>query len=100
MPYTKQKDRDALRDDIEDLQLKIIALSDGDPFGYVGHLNYAITSLALGVMPKLSYSQINAVIVVLECAKQEFYARLARPYEDRKIEENGDIPLYDYPDDI
>jgi len=28
---------------------------------------------------------------VLECVKQEFYRRRAVPYEEEKIEENGDI---------
>ena len=28
---------------------------------------------------------------VLECCKLEFYRRVAAPYEDIKIEENGDV---------
>jgi hypothetical protein len=39
----------------------------------------------------LSYKSINDVIGVLECVKQEFYRRIAVPYEDKKIEQNGDI---------
>jgi hypothetical protein len=40
---------------------------------------------------ELSYSKINEVIGVLECAKQELYRRVASPYEDSKKEANGDV---------
>jgi hypothetical protein len=38
-----------------------------------------------------NYKHINEIIGVLECAKQEFYRRVAAPYEDTKIQENGDV---------
>jgi len=59
-----------------------------------GELNFAITSLVLDYVngiPPLSYAGINEAIGALECAKLELYRRLASPYEDRKIEENGDV---------
>jgi len=59
-----------------------------------GELNFAVTSLVLDYasgVPPLSYAMINDVIGVLECAKLELYRRLASPYEDKKIEENGDV---------
>ena len=31
---------------------------------------------------------------MLECVKQEFYRRLASPYEDECISKNGDIDVY------
>ena len=31
------------------------------------------------------------LIGVLECAKLELYRRVAAPYEDDKIDENGDV---------
>jgi hypothetical protein len=37
------------------------------------------------------YRRINEVMGALECAKQEFYRRVAVPYEDKKIKENGDV---------
>lgn len=57
-----------------------------------GELNYLVTKLItkwLGKDP--SYAAINAVIGVLECAKLELYRRIAAPYEDTKIEQNGDV---------
>ena len=34
---------------------------------------------------------LNAIIGALECAKLELYRRVAAPYEDDKIIENGDV---------
>jgi hypothetical protein len=58
-----------------------------------GELNWEITSLLTNyiIHKGLSYQTINDIIGALECAKQEFYRRIAVPYEDKKIEENGDV---------
>jgi len=60
-----------------------------------GELNYVITMLVLHYINKkgISYHTYNAAIGVLECAKQELYRRWVATYEDRKIEENGDISI-------
>lgn len=39
----------------------------------------------------LSYADINEAIGALECAKLELYRRIAVPYENRKLAENGDV---------
>lgn len=39
----------------------------------------------------LSYQTINDIIGALEGAKIEFYERVAKPYERRKLKENGDV---------
>jgi len=57
-----------------------------------GHLNYVISSLAWSLFVQdPSYRRANDIIGVLEAAKLEFYRRQAAPYEDKKIEENGDL---------
>jgi hypothetical protein len=58
-----------------------------------GDLNYAITRLCDDYLnlQGLSYFTINEVIGVLECAKLELYRRIAAPYEDQKIIQNGDV---------
>jgi hypothetical protein len=58
-----------------------------------GELNYAITILCKDYLAAagLSYQHINDVLGALEGAKQEFYRRVAVPYEDGKIAENGDV---------
>lgn len=58
----------------------------------VGELNYCITRLIrdyYNVNPR--YQSINDVVGALEAAKMEFYRRVAVPYEDQKIRENGDV---------
>ena len=59
----------------------------------VGELNYLITNECAEWIKRngLSYSTINEVVGVLECAKLEFYRRIATPYEDKKMNENGDV---------
>jgi hypothetical protein len=58
-----------------------------------GELNYAITVLVDRYLKEkgVSYTNINEVIGVLECAKLELYRRIAVPYEEGKISENGDV---------
>lgn len=58
-----------------------------------GILNYQITCLLRNVVEenRLSYAVINDALGAVEGAKLEFYRRVAAPYEDNKIEENGDV---------
>lgn len=57
-----------------------------------GELNYQITCLIKKYLGEdLSYSLINDVVGALEGAKLEFYRRVAAPYEDEKIQYNGDV---------
>lgn len=57
-----------------------------------GELNYCITLLVDSYVARmgLSYAHLNAAIGALECAKLELYRRIAAPYEDRKLAENGE----------
>ena len=62
--------------------------------GGPGHLNYAITRLCdayICARGGTSYTLLNEVIGVLECAKLELYRRVAAPYEDEKRRANGDV---------
>ncbi len=59
-----------------------------------GELNYCITKMVNKYIQNtggVSYQRINEVIGVLECAKLELYRRVAAPYEDKKMVENGDV---------
>lgn len=58
-----------------------------------GELNYIITRLVHGYAQRggLNYQKINDVIGALEGAKLEFYRRVAMPYENSKIQTNGDV---------
>ena len=55
-----------------------------------GQLNYIITRILKESYP-LRYFNINRAVGVLECCKLEYYRRVAAPYEDTKIEQNGDV---------
>ena len=87
MPYIKPE----LRRELEVLTDMIDGLIIGTP----GDLNYLVTYLCKSYLKEdeLSYSAINEVIGVLECAKLEMYRRVAIPYEEDKMEQNGDVCL-------
>ena len=78
MPYVSQDVRAAL---------------DTRPPVDAGELNYVITMFCDDFLRRTGrkYANVNTVIGVLECAKQEFYRRIAAPYEDSKMQENGDV---------
>jgi len=84
MPYV---DNDA-RSDLKD---KLVYA--GRPIQNAGELNYFITKIIdeyLSIKGK-NYQNLNEVIGVLECAKLELYRRIVAPYEDVKIQQNGDV---------
>lgn len=70
--------------------------NSGNPI-HPGELNYVITKLCHKYIKAhgLSYSILNEVIGVLECAKQELYRMIAAKYEDKKRMENGAISELD-----
>jgi hypothetical protein len=80
MPYIKQMDREELERGIRKADT-------------AGELNYVFTLYSLEYIQRkgLSYQHINDVLGALDGAKLEFYRRLAAPYEDKKIAENGDV---------
>lgn len=85
MPYINEWDREQLDPDIRPAK--------------VGELNFAVTKLAIEYILRnggLSYTNVNDAIGALECAKMELYRRIAVPYEDVKIRENGDV----YPEEL
>lgn len=59
----------------------------------VGELNYRLTTICDDYLRQQgrNYANLNSVIGVLECAKLELYRRIVAPYEDTKIEKNGDV---------
>lgn len=90
MPYIKQEARNQLADPVL-----------WEPSN-AGELNYSITKLIWDYArsqqrgddeqkPGLSYRRINDVLGALEGAKLEFYRRVAVPYENAKMAENGDV---------
>jgi hypothetical protein len=101
MPYVKPEYRSALDPAIRDLAERIseIARSLPEETAFAGLLNYACTSLAVELVHarfgRLRYGVIATVTGVFKNVADEFYRRVAVPYEDLQIEKNGDLPLYE-----
>jgi len=87
MPYIKKEQRTVV-----DVQVKKLAeaIKSTGKENRAGVLNYSISSL-LKELYELRYSEVNEAVGMLECTKQEYYRRVAGPYEDIKIKENGDV---------
>jgi len=78
MPYIKDEDKTK------------VAL---DGAGTPGELNYSFTTIALDYLERKgkNYTHINDVLGALEGCKLELYRRVVVPYENGKLEENGDV---------
>ena len=87
MPYIKQEQRNLVDAKIKDLASAIKGIGKQDRAGV---LNYTVSCL-IRELYELRYSEVNEAVGALECIKQEYYRRLAAPYEDLKIKENGDV---------
>lgn len=81
MPYIVQDDR------------KLVKPTSPSKAVNPGELNFQVTMLINRFLrwKGLNYANINAAIGALECAKLELYRRIAAPYEDKKLAENGDV---------
>lgn len=90
-PYIKREDRIKWRGliDLLDAVFKTVPEERVD-----GEMNFVISTLLNRVYErdgKRCYKDFNRMMGVLSCATHEAYRRRIGPYEDIKIEENGDI---------
>ncbi len=81
MPYIKPEDQRTIAER---------PLLPEDP---VGWLTFSLVSACLDWLDgdAVGYTELNAAIGALECAKLELYRRVAVPYEDEKAVINGDV---------
>ena len=107
MPYIKQEDRKKFDKQIDKLVYILLFGNNKKPPSLgdagtltAGELNYVISSLCWQLCGhnskglkrwKINYQRMNDVIGAIEAAKLELYRRIVSPYEDEKIESNGDI---------
>lgn len=78
MPYITESDRTAIK--------------VGHSPATAGELNYVFSSVVAEYFRNgFNYQKINDVLGALEGAKLEVYRRVAAPYEDQKMKENGDV---------
>jgi len=94
MPYIKQEDRDKYDPILRELRNKIVEnckTTEEVP----GALNYCITVLILSSINKkfgkIKYHLICMIDGVLTNVGREIYRRISVKYEDKKINENGDL---------
>ncbi len=80
MPYINQSDRATYEP----------ALVQADTSG---QLNFQLTIVILEYlrMHGLRYDTCNDIVGALDNCKDEFRRRIQHPYEDKKIEQNGDV---------
>jgi hypothetical protein len=78
MPYIAEQEKDLL-----------LKRSPENP----GELNFTLTEVIKGYIHNNGecYRTYNDIIGALEGAKLELYRRKVSDYEDKKIEENGDV---------
>ncbi len=89
MPYIDKELRDKLDDAIEKLSATMFIYANEST--RAGMLNYTISKLLRQVYRKPNYRQYNEIMGLLTCVQQEYYRRLVGPYEDSKMEANGDV---------
>jgi hypothetical protein len=96
MPYIKENRREKLDKCIKAMTdcLCNMRQNTDSVEEILGDLNYVISRILAQLMGRVSYNKIAMITGVLENIKQEFYRRVAQPYEDKKILENGDIKEY------
>lgn len=88
MPYIKEEKRQELEPVLQQLGLKLMNESSGV-------WNYAITALIRRWFASFTiagrYEDFERVNGLLESIKLEFWRRMMVPYEEVKIEQNGDV---------
>lgn len=57
-----------------------------------GDLCYCVYKMMKGLSDNdPNFKNMSSLIAEIESAKLEFYRKVVAPYEDKKIEENGDV---------
>ena len=82
MPYVSPAARSTLE--------KITKAIEEKPPLNAGELQYLI-AVMIKSMDTSRYQNMNDIMGALAGAQMEFYRRTVVPYEDKKIEENGDV---------
>jgi hypothetical protein len=100
MPYISPDHRQTLNPLIDRLALQIVheAQAMGYDAAFAGLLNYTCTRLALKVVRQrfgaMRYWLIAILTGTFKNIADEFYRRIAVPYENRQIEKSGDVDLF------
>ena len=91
MPYITQDKRRPLDEHLVEMAeiIRDSHTKDGDRNG---QMNYSVSQLInLVYGPNWRYASINDVVGMISCVHDEFYAKVALPYEKLKEDENGTV---------
>lgn len=95
MPYIIEQKRQQLDSAIDQLHRELVNLElDDENNNMEGNLNYIVTRLLMmvyGNWQSINYAAVNSALGVLEAVKQEFYRKIAAPYENQKEFDNGPV---------
>ena len=100
MPYIAPQHRQQLDPLIDQLAHRLVDQAKGDDYdgAFAGLLNYACTRLALQVARQrfgpLRYWLIAIICGIFTNLADEFYRRVAVPYEDQQLAKSGDLDVY------
>jgi hypothetical protein len=89
MPYIPKQSRPKFNDLVDAMVEKI----SSEEMSKAGELNYIITTLLMKFMKREGkrYHYYNMIAGVLTEVDKEIYRRFTAPYEDEKIESEGDL---------
>lgn len=92
MPYLPPPVKSRLDPHLDALvaEIRAIAAEDSSEAAFAGLLNYSCTRLAVRLMPERRYWVIATVTGVLKNVADEFYRRVAVPYEEERRAKHGD----------
>lgn len=85
MPYIQKEDRERYRFILEAIEIQVPQTK--------GELNYFLSMCMLIYAKKhgFNYQNLSDTIAAASDAAEEFRRRYMNPYEDLKLEENGDL---------
>ena len=97
MPYIKQEDREQYDLAISEIVDALVTEATKNSM-FKGNMNYIFTKIGKDFMAemianghKFGYNQMDDVASAMRGAAVEWDRRVLAPYEDQKIEENGDV---------
>lgn len=93
MPYIDQKSRLKFREDTMLVTKETAVEFLGKRINTAGELNYVVSMLCLEYLKTngKNYQHMNDIMGALQGVQSELYRRVIAPYEDEKINSNGDI---------
>jgi hypothetical protein len=84
MPYIEQNKRNYIDPLIEPIIQRVGVMDKGN-------INYIITRIVAAKYANGGYEKRSTGAGVLQDAHDEYYRRVVAPYEDQKLQENGDV---------